>query len=356
MIRKLFPLLLFAAAVLFSGCATESPYRKFDNWALRQNAVPRHFAYYDLFFVFPNVVPSEDSGYLNWTKHGVAELIHEYTTFQTAHCFSNKVRVFAPFVHQISPSVYRKFLATPYEKLEETPLWYAVRDAADALHYYLKNYHRPGRPFILYGQGEGARILYEALKLCDDITPETGFVAAYFAGLVLPAEQIARDFRKRGIRLASGEFDTGVILAWNTQDQIPVAPGSFVVNPLNWSTAPGIVPASANVYSVFSDPDADPHSRMKEFKIPAYCGAEITASGSLASVFKPGTKHPVSGLAEYGLFTGNIVVNAEKRVRQYIYKSQWKDTLPPQMPPAPAAPRKNASPAGALPDMHEKKN
>ena len=90
--------------------------------------------------------------------------------------------LFAPMVHQLDADGYARFLATAPMKprvLMKSPLGHAVRDAVNALEHYLDNYHRDGRPYLLYGQGQGARILYEAMKRCPEVTPESGFVAAY---------------------------------------------------------------------------------------------------------------------------------------------------------------------------------
>jgi len=106
----------------------------------------------------------------------------------------------------------------------------------------MKFLHTPGMPFILIGHSQGASDLYELLRATPEITPESGFAAAYFAGLPKKTvAEIERDFAGREIRLGRAGDDTGVILVWNTiakdaGDNMFTVPGGAVVNPVNWKT------------------------------------------------------------------------------------------------------------------------
>lgn len=330
-----------AMILLLSGCSTNSPYEKFDNWVIRQNAVPRHFADYDLFFIYPTLLEPSEGEIMNWTKHGIAERVFDYTAFQTIKQFSNKVRVFAPFVHQTGPVIYRKLEQRFPQDVMKSPLAYAVQDTINALQFYLEHYHKPGRPYVLYAQEQGARVLYEALKRCETITPESGFVAAYFSGLSgITQEQIRKDFEERGIHPATGEYDTSVIALWNislnAHDTGASKVISFSINPLNWQTDSTTAPASQNVFSIFYDPWAKTHTKEQEYKEQAYCGASISEkTGLLTLIPNPSAKQPPLSLLkqpQFGIFSGNLIANAEKRVKQYIYKNQWQNDLPPAVP------------------------
>ena len=104
-------------------------------------------------------------------------------------------------------------------------------------------------PYILIGHSQGASDLYELLRSTPEITPESGFAAAYLAGLPKKtADEIKRDFEERGIRLGTGADDVGVILSWNTisedaGDNFFTVPGGYVINPVSWTTDD--VPAEA---------------------------------------------------------------------------------------------------------------
>ena len=105
----------------------------------------------------------------------------------------------------------------------------------------MKFFHKPGMPYILVGHSQGASDLYELLRSTPEITPESGFAAAYLAGLPKKtADEIDRDFAGRGIRRGTGADDIGVILSWNTisadaGDNIFTAPGGYAINPVSWT-------------------------------------------------------------------------------------------------------------------------
>lgn len=341
-----------------TGCAFhESPYVKMDNWAVRQNATLRHFAPYDLIYLpMTQLKPGEDSP-MNWHKYGLSERGYNLTMHHTVQVFGKRVRVFAPFVHQVAPDTYRAYLQNPPQDAMESPLAFAIRDTLDALNHYFRNYHKPGRPFVLYGQGQGAHILYEAMRRCSNISRNNGFVAAYLPGLVgISVGRIHRDLARRGIRPATGEYDTSVIIAWNVLDwdgnDAAERPDSFVINPLNWLTDDDEAPATANRLSVAYDPTGD-HTIKQKTEYKQLCGAAIDLDlgtlrlipalqreQELEQVIAQGTAH--------GLFAGNIAENASKRVRQFIYQAQWHDDIPPVIPSAPEPPAVNPPPTVPL--------
>lgn len=341
-------------SLLSTGCALhESPYTKMDNWAIRQNATLRHFAPYDLIYLpMTQLKPGEDSP-MNWHKYGLAERGYNLAMHHTTRVFGKRVRIFAPFVHQVDPATYRDFLDNTPPDVMTSPLAFAVRDTLDALNHYFRNYHKPGRPFVLYGQGQGARILYEAMKRCPNISRRNGFVAAYLPGLVgISVDRIHRDLDRRGIRPAVGEYDTSVVIAWNVCDwdgnDAAKQPDSFVINPLNWQTDTTEAPASANRLSVAYDPTGD-HTVKQQTEYQQLCGAAIDLDlGTLRLVPVPGREQELAQViaqgTAHGLFTGNIAENASKRVRQFIYQAQWHDEIPPVIPSAPERPAVNPPP------------
>ena len=150
------------------------------------------------------------------------------------------LKLYAPFVRQAD---YSTALETDFAAdLGGTLLRYGIEDTKTAFLYFLERLHEPGMPYILIGHSQGASDLYELLRDTPEITPESGFAAAYLAGLPKKtAAEIERDFEGRGIRMGKSADDTGVILSWNTVspdagDNIFTVPGGFVINPLNWKT------------------------------------------------------------------------------------------------------------------------
>ena len=150
------------------------------------------------------------------------------------------LKLYAPFVRQAD---YSTALETDFAAdLNGTLLQYGIEDTKTAFQYFMKFFHKPGMPYILIGHSQGASDLYELLRTSPEITPESGFAAAYLAGLPKKtADEIERDFEWREIRLGTGADDTGVILVWNTEaedagENIFTVPGGAVINPANWKT------------------------------------------------------------------------------------------------------------------------
>ena len=243
MLQKIIPILsLCTLACLFTSCATP-PYEYMDNWIIRQNAVPRYFADFDVIYIVPTMFQNPDHIHMNWSKPPLAQDVCDYIKTITTDVFSNKARIFAPFIHQVEYKSFMEWLPLlPLDDYEDTSLEAGINDTLAAMEYYFKHFHASKRPFIIIGHGQGAIDAYEAMKRCSDIKPENGFVAAYFVGIPrLTRQQIIDDFGDRGIMPAEGEFDTGVICTWNpirpTENQsIFASPDSFMINPLNWKT------------------------------------------------------------------------------------------------------------------------
>ena len=94
--RVLF-LMLVAFLTLLSGCATSKKkiYYSIENWAVRDNAVPRYYAIYDVFFIYPSMVQNQNETYLNWTKqyvtdHKISDFIASYVNSQTVDIFDTE--------------------------------------------------------------------------------------------------------------------------------------------------------------------------------------------------------------------------------------------------------------------------
>ena len=153
-------LLAVLLPVIFAGCQT-NPYTYSDNWVVRQNATPKYFAEYDVFYVYPALQTP-----MMWeTNKDAAENIFNYVSFHTTNVFGKKVRVFAPLVHQLPQEEYDAILNSPgYKNPWKTALKPGIQDTIMALRFYLENYQKDEQPFIMLGHGQGALYLYEALK------------------------------------------------------------------------------------------------------------------------------------------------------------------------------------------------
>lgn len=333
MFRTQFSLLLLSVLlpVIFAGCKT-NPYTYSDNWVVRQNATPKYFAEYDVFYVYPALQNS-----MMWeTNKDSAENIFNYVSFHTTNVFGKKVRVFAPLVHQIPQEEYSAILNSPeYKNPWKTALKSGIQDTIMALRFYLENYQKEEQPFIMLGHGQGALYLYEALKYCREIEPDMGFIAAYLInGQNLSVEQIEDDFFWRDIKVARGEFDSGVIIMWRIKplwadvDSPPASDGGYIINPLNWQTDDAEAAAELNLGANIFDAKAKVADQIRQ--IPGFCGARINPQTaylelSIPEQFQYIVEAPNNlNLNGFGFFAYNIIQNAERRVRTYKFNQQWQ--------------------------------
>lgn len=324
-------LLAVLLPVIFAGCQT-NPYTYSDNWVVRQNATPKYFAEYDVFYVYPALQTP-----MMWeTNKDAAENIFNYVSFHTTNVFGKKVRVFAPLVHQLPQEEYDAILNSPgYKNPWKTALKPGIQDTIMALRFYLENYQKYEQPFIMLGHGQGALYLYEALKYCSEIEPDMGFIAAYLInGQNLSVEQIQKDFLWRDIKVAQGEFDSGVLIMWRinplwtNEDQPHNSNGGYIINPLNWRTDNTVATADLNLGANIFDSKAKIANQVRH--IPGFCGARInpeTASLELSIAkqyqYIVDTQNSLN-LNGFGFFAYNIVQNAERRMRTYKFVQQWK--------------------------------
>ncbi|MBP5586087.1 MAG: DUF3089 domain-containing protein [Lentisphaeria bacterium] len=197
---------------------------------------------FEVFYIYPTLFQNKLRPVMDHRFERIRTKADNYIglTFGLLTDPAHPLKLYAPFVRQAD---YSTALETDFAAdLNGTLLQYGIEDTKTAFEYYMKFFHTPGVPFILVGHSQGASDLYELLRASPEITPESGFAAAYLAGLPKKtAKEIERDFAGRGIRLGKGADDTGVILTWNTVaedagDNIFTVPGGAVINPVNWKT------------------------------------------------------------------------------------------------------------------------
>ena len=197
---------------------------------------------FEVFYIYPTLFQNKLRPVMDHRFDRIRKKAADYIdlTFGLLADPVHPLKLYAPFVRQAD---YSTALETDFAAdLGGTLLQYGIEDTKTAFLYFLKYFHKPGTPYILAGHSQGASDLYELLRSTPEITPESGFAAAYLAGLPKKtAAEIDRDFGERGVRRGTGADDVGVILSWNTvspeaEDNIFTVPGGFVINPLNWTT------------------------------------------------------------------------------------------------------------------------
>ena len=130
-------------------------------------------------------------------------------------------------------------------------------DITSALDYYFENCNG-GRPFIIAGHSQGSAIVKYALKHYFKEHPDyyKRMIAAYVIGYSVTKDELAANPH---MKFATGETDTGVIVAWNTEGpknvetnahNVVVLPGTMSINPLNWKLDETYAPASENLGSL----------------------------------------------------------------------------------------------------------
>ena len=197
---------------------------------------------FEVFYIYPTLFQNKLRPVMDHRFDRIRTKASDYIglTFGLLTDPVHPLKLYAPFVRQAD---YSTALETDFASdLNDTLLQYGIKDTRTAFEYFMKFFHTPGMPYILIGHSQGASDLYELLRSSPEIAPESGFAAAYLAGLPKKtAAGIERDFAGREIRLGTGADDTGVILTWNTVaedagENIFTVPGGAVINPVNWKT------------------------------------------------------------------------------------------------------------------------
>jgi len=214
-----------------------------------------------------------------------------------------------------------------YKTNLKLPIDYMV----DALKVYFSDYNSDGHPFVIYGQGQGALVLYEAMKRCGKVTPDNGFVAAYLFGLPgVTNKEILDEFGSRGIRPARKRDGVGIIAICNTVpegaplDKALTLEGGEVINPLNWRTDAAPADRKLNPGSLFfNHHEINPMLKIKTIR--EFCGARIDPKHGIIVLtgmpkdnkYKIGEWHFQSDA--WGIFARSVSMNAQERVLMYRF-------------------------------------
>ena len=339
--KNLLIILLLSLAFILASCTSgKIVYERNDNWVIRQNDVPRYFADFDVLYLYPGAFTTNTSPFVPWSENIMFSETREFARYQTTKIFGNKARIFCPFVPMLQHEDYLQLVKSKPISYDETALKPAITNAIEAYNYYFKHFHSPNRPYILFGQGQGALVLYHVLKNMKRISQEDGFVAAYFSGLPpMMREDILQDFEGRDIRPAEGEFDVGVIITWNpVLDFSPIPEcalkDAYQMNPINWKTDTTPGPSDANITAQFYNCLASGLKKLHTVNHP--CSAVIDPNIGCLRFTPEFTNPELWGVLHFddnqfhadrhSLFLGNIVENAFTRAKEYRFKFNWRKT------------------------------
>ena len=330
-VKSYLPYILLPLVVFLSGCLVpteNSVYADPASWAVCDSE--RTGTDYDVFYIYPTLAGKATTPEMEWRSDPrLRKKIVDFSRAQTYGVFGKNVRVFVPYLHQLTYAEVSKILSARVLTKAEWPVFgRGMKEALSAFRHYLKHYNR-GRPYILLGHSQGAMDLYYLLEHCKEIEAGNGFVAAYLPGLPhLTAAQVKRDLGGR-IRAAGNADDCGVIAVWNTQNAeadagILAGKGTLCINPLNWRT--DAVPAGKELH--VRAYLYDYRNRTAREKT-CWIGAQVDPERGVLLVDLPSDSvwdakafmgRGIFHMNDIWFFAGNLRANAEHRVRL------WKAT------------------------------
>jgi len=223
----------------------------------------------DLFFVCPTVDMGKGGNFNSYITDKKYRESFDGAVNMELGIYNEVASVYAPYYRQATFPVYglskeeqEKYLSIAYEDVKKAFIYYA--DHTDA-----------SRPLILAGFSQGADLMLRLMKdLFDEPKYQKRLVAAYAIGWKLTEDEVAE---YPHLKPAEGETDTGVIIAFNSEDKditssliIGEDEKTYSINPLNWKTTSEIADKTLNKGACFTDYSGN----IKE-EIPNLTGAYI---------------------------------------------------------------------------------
>lgn len=301
-------LLLWSAALLYA-----LDYGDASLWVCRETSVtPDKPA--DVFFICPTTCMARVD---NMDVRDEAERARFARAVKMEQgLYTDKARFFAPYYRQKSLPHYGRPAAHAL----------AYSDVKEAFLYYLEHDNQ-GRPFILAGFSQGSEMALHLIKeVMADPAVADRMVAAYLIGWCVTEADTAR---YPHLRPAQGELDTGVFVAWNTEEAevegsflVPRGVRALAINPLNWRTDDTPAAADLNHGARFT------LQALEAPVQPQFCGAVLNPKrGTLNPLFKKQSDAPKSVLLfgkgvyhvyDYIFFYENLRRNVAKRIDAYL--------------------------------------
>ena len=304
-----------------TGSTAEVDYSEEENWAYLGGDEETKA---DVFFICPTVYMGEEDSYNMPLDDEDIKYSFTGAINMEKGIYDDECSFYAPYYRQAALSVY--------ELSEEEGSQYfdiAYDDLSDAFSYYLEEYN-DGRPIILAGFSQGADMCIRLMKeYFDDEALKDQLVACYAIGWRLTEDEV-NEYPQ--LIPASGEEDTGVIVAFNSEAEaitdslmIPEGVKTYAINPLNWMTDGTPADKSLNKGACFTD-----YSGEIVTEIPELTGAYIDdIRGALKvtdvtpeedpaglNIFVDGIYH----LYDYQFFYRNLEENVAARLNAYAGK------------------------------------
>ena len=278
----------------------------------------------DTFYIFATdyIMSSFEEGASDYATLDNPELLQgakvEYRDHATA--YADSTNVFAPYYRQ-SGLRYAGEVVRKTGDFTNALLGFPFEDITAALDYYFENCNG-GRPFIIAGHSQGSAMVLLLLRTYFKDHPEyyKRMVAAYTIGYSVTDEYLAANPH---LKFATGECDTGVIIAYNTEGpknvetnahNVVVLPHTRSIKSLNLGS---IVTDEKTGEPKIGDCGADAQINLARGVVVTNAKADPVA-GDVAKVaaefFGPDGRHG----SDYTYFYNNIKANVAKLVAAYL--------------------------------------
>ena len=294
-------------------------YSDMSNWAYWNEGNEKQA---DLFFVCPTVDMGKGGNLISDIESEKYRESFVGAINMELGIYNEYASVYAPYYRQATFPVY-----SLSKEEQEIYLSFAYEDVKKAFIYYAEHTDA-SRPLILAGFSQGADLLIRLMKdLFDEPKYQRRLVATYAIGWKLIEDEI---MEYPHLKPAKGETDTGVIIAFNSEDKditssliIGKDEKTYSINPLNWKTTSEIADKTLNKGACFTD-----YSGNINEEITALTGAYIDEQrGALkvtdiakedypGKLFDDGIYH----LYDYQFFFRNLEENVAKRLSAYNEK------------------------------------
>ena len=262
----------------------------------------------------------------------IASINDPYYRFAAPVCFDVQATVFEPLANIYAP-YYRQVDGVSFFKATDAGKsayenGVTKDDIINAFDYFIQHYNN-NRPFILLGHSQGADmmryILSEYMQQHPDVYKR--MIAAYPIGYSITKTYLAENPH---LKFASGAFDTGVIISYNTESPNPadasglILPDTIAINPITWTLDETIAPAKMNLGARIFDMNTFTCTDIPQLADAAVnrhrgvvvCSTIDPEKYSADFIFPKGCYH----LHDISLYYYNLRANAKDRIDTYFHK------------------------------------
>ena len=290
----------------------------------------------DTFYVYATeyIMGSFEEGAPDYATLDNAEMLQGAAAEYMAHAstFEDSTNVFVPYYRQAGLK-YGGEISKKTGDVNAALKGMPYDDVTAALDYYFENCNS-GRPFIIAGHSQGSAMVLLLLSTYfkDHSEYLDRMVAAYPIGYSVTKDYLASNPH---LKFATGETDTGVIVAWNTEGlknvetnavNVVVLPGTMSINPLNWKLDESYAPASMNLGSLVANEktgepeigDVGADAQINLARGVVVTNAKVApmdeeSAKVAAEFFGPDGRHD----SDYTYYYNNIKDNVAKRFAAY---------------------------------------